>query len=70
MIEIVGNSFNAPKLLPFQNSLTNKPYTKDSNILHKVSIHRDKEKGLLIGEVRLFADSESPTYEVILRKLK
>jgi len=73
---IIGSSPVLPAILGKRDDIgrwvgtSNKPYTKDSNILHKVSIYRNNEKGLLIGEVRLFADSETPTYEVILGKLK
>ncbi|BBO79633.1 hypothetical protein DSCO28_01990 [Desulfosarcina ovata subsp. sediminis] len=38
--------------------------------LHRVLIHRDKEKGLIIGDVQVFSDSETPRYGVILGNLK
>lgn len=38
--------------------------------LHRVLIHPDKEKGLLIGDVQIFSDSETPRYGVILGELK
>ena len=34
------------------------------------AVHEDGERGLLIAEVQLFADSQTPSYEVILGKLK
>lgn len=30
--------------------------------LHRVLIHRDTEKGLLIGDIQIFSDSETPRY--------
>jgi len=39
-------------------------------LLHRILIHQDKEKGLLLGEVHLFSDSQTPSYGVILGKLK
>jgi hypothetical protein len=39
---------------------------KYESLLHRIAIHNDLEKGLLIGEVQLFADSETPCYGVIL----
>jgi len=38
--------------------------------LHRILVHKDKEKGLLIGEVQLFSDSQTPSYGVILGKLR
>jgi len=38
--------------------------------LHRVLIHRDEDKGLLIGDVQLFSDSETPRYGVILGALR
>lgn len=38
--------------------------------IHRVLIHRDIEKGLLIGDVQIFSDSETPRYGVILAQLK
>ena len=37
--------------------------------LHRVLIHPDEEKGLLIGDVQIFSDSETPRYGVILSEL-
>lgn len=47
-----------------------KPLQKHDNILHRLLIHTNNEKGLLIGEIQLFSDSETPCYGAILGKLK
>jgi hypothetical protein len=46
------------------------PIRKYSGVLHRVSIHEDHEKEMLIAEVQLFADSETPSYGVILGRLR
>jgi len=38
--------------------------------IHRVLIHPDLEKGLLIGDVQIFSDSETPRYGVALSKLE
>ncbi len=38
--------------------------------LHRVLIHKDDQKGLLIGDVQIFSDSQTPRYGVILGELK
>ena len=45
------------------------PSTAYPGLLHRVLVHEDLEKGLLIGEVQLFSDSPSPSYAVILGEL-
>jgi hypothetical protein len=47
-----------------------KPYKSFKGLLHHIALHEDKERGLLIAEVHLFADSQTPRYGVILGKLK
>jgi hypothetical protein len=47
-----------------------KPLQRHDNTLHRLLVHTDYEKGLLIGEVQLFSDSETPCYGVVLGKLK
>jgi hypothetical protein len=42
------------------------PYEKFDGQLHRVAFHRDLIAGLLIAEVHLFSDSETPRYGVIL----
>lgn len=44
--------------------------SKKEGLLHRLSLISDDEKGLLIGEVQLFADSDTPSYQVILGKLQ
>lgn len=39
-------------------------------ILHRIEIHQDQEKGLLIGEVQLFAHSQTPSYGIVLGRLR
>jgi hypothetical protein len=46
------------------------PIRNFSDVLHRVAIHEDRERGLLIAEVQLFSDSETPSYGVILGPLK
>lgn len=46
------------------------PVRKYSNLLHRIGIIQDKDHGLLLAEVQLFADSAAPTYEVVLGKMK
>jgi len=45
------------------------PIQAFDGLLHRVLIHEDINKGLLIGEVHLFSDSQSPRYGVILGHL-
>jgi hypothetical protein len=47
-----------------------KPLEAHPGILHRIVIHHEHDKGLLMTEVQLFADSETPSYGVILGKLK
>jgi hypothetical protein len=39
-------------------------------MLHRIEIHRDSERRLLVAEVQLFSNSPTPTYEIILGRLK
>lgn len=41
-----------------------------AELLHRIEVHRDRERNLLFAEVQLFSDSETPSYGVILGKLK
>lgn len=45
------------------------PIRKFPELLHRLELHEDREKGLLIAEIQLFADSETPSYGVILGHL-
>ncbi|MGD9578920.1 MAG: HNH endonuclease, partial [Syntrophorhabdus sp.] len=46
------------------------PITSAKYHLHRVLVYRDIDKGLLVGDVQIFSDSETPRYGVILGKLK
>jgi len=46
------------------------PFRTYGGLLHRVLLHRNDEKGLLIGEVQLFSDSQTPSYGVILGSLR
>lgn len=46
------------------------PISRHEGHLHGVLIHRDEQKGLLLGDVQLFSDSQTPRYGVILGELK
>jgi hypothetical protein len=46
------------------------PFRAYSGLLHRVLVHQNDEKGLLIGEVQLFSDSQAPSYGVILGRLR
>jgi hypothetical protein len=39
-------------------------------LLHRIAVTQDREKGLLMGEVQLFSDSQAPRYGVILGRLR
>ena len=74
--DIEGAPFVLPSILGtaddigrYVGTLT-KPIETYVGQLHQIVIHYEKEKGLLRTEVRLFADSETPSYGVILGTLK
>jgi len=46
------------------------PLQSHSGLLHRLAIHEDHEKNLLIVEVQLFADSQTPSYDIIVGHLK
>ncbi len=45
-------------------------FTKADRMLHRVAFHENHDLKLLIGEVQLFAQSGTPSYEVILGGLR
>lgn len=45
------------------------PIKKYEGLLHRILIHEDYERHVLIGEVHLFSDSETPRYGVILGEI-
>jgi len=46
------------------------PIRKYPTLLHRIEIHPHRERRLLVAEVQLFSNSETPTYEAILGYLK
>lgn len=46
------------------------PYRKYQGLLHRVALHEDRERGFLIAEVQLFANSAAPCYGVVLGTLR
>lgn len=46
------------------------PISQHEDHLHRVLIHEDKQRGLLLGDVQLFSDSQTPRYGVILGELR
>lgn len=49
---------------------TTEASAKYSGILHRLLIHEDRINGVLIGEVQLFSDSQTPSYNVVLGELQ
>jgi len=47
-----------------------KPVETHPGHLHRIMVHYEQDKRLLIGEVQLFAESQTPSYGVILGNLK
>lgn len=48
----------------------NGPLRTYPGLLHRLVIHQDQEKGFLIAEVQLFAHSQTPSYCVVLGRLR
>jgi len=44
-------------------------YRKYPGLLHRVALHEDHDRGLLVAEVQLFASSGAPSYGVVLGTL-
>lgn len=74
--DLEGKSYVLPAILGEQDEIgrwvgtLTKPLETFPTMLHRVLIHHDSEKGLLFAEVQLFSDSPTPSYGVILGKLK
>jgi hypothetical protein len=45
-------------------------YRKYPGLLHRVALHEDLDRGLLVAEVQLFANSGTPSYAVVLGTLR
>jgi len=74
--DLEGKPYVLPAILGEQDEIgrwvgtLTKPLEAFPTLLHRVLIHHDSEKGLLFAEVQLFSDSPTPSYGVILGKLK
>lgn len=74
--DIDGESFVLPSILGRSDDIgrwvgtLTQPIETRAGQLHRIVINYDRDKGLLIAEVRLFADSETPSYGVVLGKLR
>ena len=74
--DIEGQPFVLPAILGQQDDIgrwvgtLTRPIEAHPGELHRIIIHHEKEKGLLSAEVQLFADSETPSYGVVLGNLK
>lgn len=70
-----GSSFVVPAILGVTDDIgrwvgtLTEPLQNYENHLHRILIHEDREKQLVIAEVHLFSDSQTPRYGVILGKL-
>jgi hypothetical protein len=46
------------------------PYRKYPGLLHRVALFEDRDRGLLVAEVQLFASSGAPSYAVVIGMLQ
>ena len=73
--EDYSNSFVLPSILGTKDDIgqwvgtITDPIVSSKHHLHRILIHRDTEKGLLVGDVQIFSDSETPRYGVILAEI-
>jgi len=49
---------------------TTEPLAKYGGVLHRLLIHEDRINRVLIGEVQLFSDSQTPSYGVVLGEMQ
>jgi hypothetical protein len=74
--DIEGASLVLPAILGKQNDIgawlgtLTKPFESHPGVLHRIELHYDTRQGLLFAEVQLFADSDTPSYGVVLGKLR
>ena len=74
--DLEGESYILPAILGERDEIGHwvgtltKPLEAFPTLLHRVLIHHELEKGFLFAEVQLFSDSQTPSYGVILGKLK
>lgn len=70
-----GASFVVPSILGSADDVgrwvgtITEPTQKHEALLHRIIMHEDRHKNLLVAEVHLFSDSETPRYGVILGEL-
>ncbi|MBU0620708.1 MAG: hypothetical protein KJ795_02565 [Gammaproteobacteria bacterium] len=76
MNDMYGESFVLPAILGERDeigrwvgTLSDAPRTHPGT-LHRIEVHHDRQRGLLFAEVQLFSDSETPSYGVILGRIK
>jgi hypothetical protein len=76
MNDMDGETFVLPSILGEKDeigrwvgTLTDPPKCHPGT-LHRVEVHHDRQRDLLCAEVQLFSDSETPSYGVILGRLK
>jgi hypothetical protein len=46
------------------------PYRRYPGLLHQIALHEDRDRGLLVAEVQLFASSGAPSYGVVIGTLQ
>jgi hypothetical protein len=74
--DLYGDSFIAPAIIGVKDDIgrwvgtITKPVEVHPNHLHRILLHQDYVNGLLVAEVQLFSDSQTPSYGVIIGKLK
>lgn len=76
MRDIEGEPLISPAIVVRPNEIgmwvgtLDKPLEAHPGMLHRIQYHRDEEKGLLCVEVQLFSEAQTPSYGVIIGKLK
>lgn len=76
LLDLEGESFVLPSILGKRNEIgrwvgtLTKPMEVFPTFLHRIVLHHEYEQELLFAEVQLFADSQTPSYGVVLGKLK
>jgi hypothetical protein len=73
--DLDGDPFVLPAILGRRDEIgrwvgtLTKPIEAFPGVLHRIAVHHDWEHRLLIAEVQLFSDSETPSYGVVLGNL-
>lgn len=74
--DMEGETFVLPAILGEKDEIgrwvgtLTDPLKSHLGTLHRIVIHHERERRLLCAEVQLFSDSETPSYGVILGRLK